>query len=258
MGRDHEMSPDNALHHDRYRRSNNYDPDWVTNNQMGPNVLWLTESLTEVLTIDPGMKVLDLGCGMAASSIFLAKEFGARVWATDLWIAASDNQERIVEAGLTDLITPIHAEAHTLPFAADFFDAVVSLDAYQYFGTADLYLGYIVDYLRAGSQIGAVMPALTSEFGSDIPESLEPFWEWDFCCFHGPDWWQNHWDKTGKVVVDHADLVENGWKDWLRFNDYIAPSVEGWWIDDVAKTHDMLEADRGEHIGFTRVVATKQ
>ena len=44
--------------------------------------------------------------------------------------------EAIVDAGVDKLVTPIHAEAHTLPFAADFFDAIVSLDAYQYFGTA--------------------------------------------------------------------------------------------------------------------------
>ncbi|MDH3754902.1 MAG: methyltransferase domain-containing protein, partial [Acidimicrobiia bacterium] len=97
----------------------------MTKNQMGPNALWLTESLTEVMTIEPGMSVLDLGCGSAMSSIFLAKEFGARVWATDLWVAAADNQQRIVEAGVGDLVTPIHAEAHTLPFATDFFDAIV-------------------------------------------------------------------------------------------------------------------------------------
>ena len=129
------------LQHDRYVRSNAYDPDWVLANQMGPNALWLLESLTEVLPIAAGSNVLDLGCGKAMTSIFLAREFGARVWATDLWIAADDNQQRITEAGVGDLVHPIHAEAHTLPYAAGFFDVIVSIDAYQYFGTADLYLG---------------------------------------------------------------------------------------------------------------------
>ncbi len=251
------MMDPNTLHHPRYPRSNGYDPAWVTSNQMGPNALWLTEALTEVMTIQPGMKVLDLGCGKAMSSIFLAKEFGARVWATDLWIPAAENQERIVEAGLTDLVTPIHAEAHTLPYAADFFDAIVSLDAYQYFGTADLYLGYLLDFLKAGGQLGAVMPATTRELGTEIPDTLAPFWEWEFCCFHTPDWWRTHWLKTGKVAVDHAELVEDGWRDWLQFNDAIAPHVEGWWIEEVATTHDMLVADQGAELGFARVVATK-
>ncbi|MCP5033248.1 MAG: methyltransferase domain-containing protein, partial [Actinomycetia bacterium] len=200
------MTAEASLHHPRYVRSNKYDPSWITKNQMGPNVLWLTESLTEVMIIEPGMKVLDLGCGTAMSSIFLAKEFGAQVWATDLWIAASDNQQRIVDAGVESLVTPIHAEAHTLPFAADFFDAVVSLDAYQYFGTADLYLGYLSDFLHHGGRIGAVMPALKTELGDKIPAELAPFWESEFCCFHSPDWWNHHWVKSGRVIVDHADL----------------------------------------------------
>jgi cyclopropane fatty-acyl-phospholipid synthase-like methyltransferase len=37
------------------------------------------------------MRVLDLGCGRAMSSIFLRRQFGVQVWATDLWFSASEN-----------------------------------------------------------------------------------------------------------------------------------------------------------------------
>ena len=97
---------------------------------MGPNVLWLTESLSQVMALKPGMRILDMGCGTAISSIFLAKEFDLQVWATDLWNPASKNWERVREAGLEDRVFPIHAEAHSLPFPGDFFDAIVSMDAY--------------------------------------------------------------------------------------------------------------------------------
>ncbi len=43
---------------------------------MGPNVLWLTEALSQVMELKRGMRVLDMGCGKAVSSIFLAREFG--------------------------------------------------------------------------------------------------------------------------------------------------------------------------------------
>jgi SAM-dependent methyltransferase len=221
------MSIPSSLEHPRYLRSNAYDPQWIIENQMGPHVLWLTESLTEVLPITPGMNVLDLGCGRAMSSIFLAKEYGANVWATDLWIAEADNRERIAEAGVTDLVTAVHAEAHTLPFERGFFDAIVSLDAYQYFGTDDLYLGYLVDFLTPGGRLGVVMPGTTRELGDEVPATLEPFWEWDFCCWHSPQWWRTHWTKTRKVDVDHVDTIEGGWRDWLAFNDFIAPHVQG-------------------------------
>ncbi len=39
----------------------------------------------------PGLRVLDLGCGRASSSIFLCREFGVQVWAADLWFSASEN-----------------------------------------------------------------------------------------------------------------------------------------------------------------------
>jgi methylmalonyl-CoA mutase C-terminal domain/subunit len=46
------------------------------------------------------MRVLDIGCGRAVSSIFLRREFGVQVWATDLWFTASENQQRIRDAGM--------------------------------------------------------------------------------------------------------------------------------------------------------------
>jgi cyclopropane fatty-acyl-phospholipid synthase-like methyltransferase len=248
----------NPLHNPRYPRSNSYDPAWVFENQMGPNALWLMESLTEVLPITPGMRVLDLGCGRAMTSIFLAREFGARVWATDLWIDAASNQRRIREAGVDDLVVPIHAEAHQLPYADDFFDAIVSVDAYQYFGTDDLYLGTITRFLRPGGRIGIVTPATFREFGTEVPAELAPYWEWDFCCFHGPDWWRTHWEKTTKVDVDHADALVDGWRDWLQFDEASAPTLTGWRKDAAANTMAMLRADQGRDLGFSRIAATKR
>ncbi len=75
----------------QFTRSSKYDPEWFMENQMGPNVLCLTEALCEVMDLKPGMRVLDMGCGKAMSSIFLAKEYGVQVWATDLWIKPTEN-----------------------------------------------------------------------------------------------------------------------------------------------------------------------
>lgn len=245
------------LGYERYPRAATYDPDWIVANQMGPNALWLLESLNEVMMIEPGMKVLDLGCGRAMTSIFLAKEFGAEVWANDLWIAAEDNQKRIEDAGLKDRIHAVHAEAHALPYEKGFFDAVVSIDAYQYFGTDDLYIGTVTEFLRDGGKIGVVVPALLEEFGANTPDSLAPYWEWDFCCWHGPDWWRTHWTKTGKVRVDHADAIPDGWKDWLRWEEGVGPYLEGWMKESCERGAAMLRADQGKLLGFTRIVGTK-
>lgn len=249
--------PEGPLHHERYPRSDNYDPAWVVENQMGPNALWLLESLTEVISLESGMRVLDLGCGRAMTSIFMAQEFGASVWATDLWIDPVQNTERIAAAGVEDLVTAVHAEAHALPFEEGFFDAVVSIDAYHYFGTDDLYLGYLVDHLRPGGEIGIVVPAVVEEFEDEVPEHLAPFWQWEYCCFHSPTWWSRHWNKTGMVTVETADMVEDGWKDWLDFTEYSLHSLSSERRPGAEDEISMLRADSGANLGFARVVASE-
>ena len=243
-----------VLHLDPFPRSARYDPVWVLENRMGPNVLWLTEALSQVMDLQPGMRVLDMGCGKAVSSIFLAKEFGVQVWANDLWIGATENWERVGAAGAGDRVFPIHAEAHALPYAEGFFDALVSMDAYHYFGTDDLYLGYYSRFVKAGGQIGVVVPGLRQEFAGPLPEHLESDWPWDFCSFHSPDWWRGHWEKTGKVDVLHADLIPEGWRQWLLWLEVCF--AEGYRADE--SQAEMVRRDAGRHLGFTRVVARRK
>ena len=159
--------------HPSYPRTSAYDPTWVFLNHMGPNVLWLTEWLTQVLDLEPGMRVLDLGCGTAISSIFLAREFDVQVWAADLWISPHDNTKRIAEAHVSDRVFPISVEAHTLPFAAGFFDAIVSVDAFHYFGTDIRYLAYLARYGRPGAQIGVAVPSNSAD-PEEMPDDIKP------------------------------------------------------------------------------------
>jgi len=235
--------------------SGKYDPMWVLENQMGPNVLWLTEALMEILHLKPGMRVLDMGCGRAISSIFLAKEFGLQVWATDLWITATDNWKRIRSAGVENQVFPINTEAHSLPFADEFFDAAVSMDAYHYFGTDDLYLGkYFERLIKHGGSIGIVVPGLLYEFTHGVPNNLKPFWNWEFGSFHSPDWWKSHFEKTGKVLVDLADSIPDGWKYWLKWQEI---QLEHEFPYDETEAA-LLRVDAGEHLGFTRLVAHRK
>jgi len=232
-----------------FPRSSRYDPAWVAENMMGPNVLWLAESLSQVLELRPGMRVLDLGCGRALSSIYLAKEFGAQVWAADLWIKPTENLRRLEKAGVSDRVFPIFVEAHQLPFAEAFFDAIVGLDSYHYFGTDDCNIGYIVRFLKPDGRLAIVVPAGVREL-SEATE-LRKVFSWDFWSFHGPDWWREHWQRTGLVEVEHADLVPDGWKHWQQ-----SERATGF-DEQMPAWAAALEADEGHTFGFSRVVARK-
>jgi cyclopropane fatty-acyl-phospholipid synthase-like methyltransferase len=175
-----------------FPRASTYDVEWLFDTLMGPNVLWLAEWASQAVPLHRGMRILDLGCRKAASSIFLAKEFDVTVWAVDLWIKPTDNWRRIEAAGLMDRVLPVHGEAHSLPFAEGYFDAILSFDAYHYFGTGDLYLGYVSKFIRPGGRLCIVVPGLVHELEDGPPELLRPYWEWEFSSFHSPSWWRRH------------------------------------------------------------------
>ena len=69
FSQEYQMPKDECLSYPRFPRTSAYHPDWVLGGASGgANPLWLTEWLCEVLDLQPGMRVLDLGCGRAMSS----------------------------------------------------------------------------------------------------------------------------------------------------------------------------------------------
>jgi ubiquinone/menaquinone biosynthesis C-methylase UbiE len=245
------VTSDQRLVSDHFPRASQYHPDWVVASASGgANVLWLTEWLTGALELRPGMRVLDLGCGRASSSIFLRREFGVQVWATDLWFSASENMQRIRDAGVEDGVFPIRADARTLPFAQDFFDAIVSLDSFPYYGTDDLYLNYLARFVKPGGPIGIAGAGLMQEIGSSVPDHLRQWWTHDLWCLHSMDWWRRHWERTGIMDVAMADTMPDGWRRWLDWHRVVAP--------DNAAEIAALESDRGRWLGYVRLIGHRR
>ena len=245
--------PQKLLYNENFPRASKYDAMWVLENEMGPNPLWLAEALCQAMDLTPGMRVLDMGCGTALSSIFLAKEFGVQVWANDLWIAATDNWRRIQDAGVEDRVFPIHAEARSLPYAEGFFDAIVSFDSYHYYGTDDLYLAQFAKLAKPGAQIGIVVPGFMQDFGEDVPEHLQAVFHDDWHCFHTPDWWRRHWEKPNIVQVELSEAMPNGWSLWSQWEQTRDATVGP---GRGSEAH-ILRADGGRYIGFVRMVARR-
>ena len=240
-----------ALVLDHYPRTSQYDPQWVIENSMGPHVLWLTEALASTMRLEHGMRVLDLGCGKGISSIFLAREFAVEVWAVDLWIDATTNWHRI--RGQADArIVPLQADARALPFAHDFFDAIICVDAYHYFGTDDLALESLSRFVRPGGEIGVIVPGTLEEF-TGVPDDLRPYWHRDFSTFHSPAWWLSHWSKSGLVDIVVCDAVPEGWKQWSLWCETKVRQGN----DDDREQAEMLRQASGRSLGFVRIVASR-
>ncbi len=233
-----------------FPRTQKYPIEWISRGGMGSNPLWMTEWLCETLDLRRGMRVLDLGCGYVRSSIFLAKEFDVQVWATDLWVPATENYKLIGEEKLEDRVFPLHCDARSLPFPAEFFDAIVAIDCYPYFGTDDLYLNYLVSFLKPGGQLGVAGAGLIKEMPTQIPDHLQRFWTQDVWAIHSLDWWRRHWERTGLVHIQSADTMADGWKLWSKWHRHIAPFNKA--------EVEAIEADAGRYLGYIRLAARRK
>lgn len=242
------------MKNDLYPLSLKYEPDWILNNAIGSHCLWLMESLVQIMSLKPNMRILDIGCGKAISSIFLAKEFGVKVWATDLNVNVSDNFHRICEAGMEDNVFPIHADAHDLPYADSFFDAIVGINSMQFFALGDTYLKeHLVNNVKPGGKIGMIVPGIYHEFCSGIPEYLQPHvidWIEEFKTWHSPDWWKNHLEKSGMVDIKVIDTLPG-----IEGNKIYGDSSKILRADD---EDGFFNDDNGRNITFIRILATRR
>ncbi len=237
----------------KFPRSSAYHPEWIMASVSGgANSLWLTEWLGSALNLESGMRVLDLGCGLASSSIFLCREFNVNVWATDLWFSTSENLCRIRDAGVEASVYPIHADARSLPFASDFFDAIVSIDSFPYYGTDDHYLNYLARFVKQGGVIAIAGAGMTREIEGPLPDHLKAWWgrEPGMWCLHSAAWWRRHWERTGIMDIELADTLPDGWQLWIEWQRLVAP-------DNLVEL-EAVESDRGDYIGYVRIVGRRR
>lgn len=242
-----------------YPRTEKYDPSWIAANWMGPNPLWLLEDLCGHMDLKPGMKVLDMGCGKGLTSVFLAKEYGVTVFANDLWVSATENLKRFEEVGVADRVFPIHAEAHALPYAEGFFDAAVSIDSYQYYGTDELYFpGTYAKLVKPGGQFGIVAPGFRREYEKGYPDTLEALWQNEMFIFHSKDWWRRHWEKTGMVDITACYDVEDPKGIWWPWARWAKENFGKEWGDGGDFDEKYLNADTRDDVALVALCAVRR
>lgn len=77
----------------KYELSKKYCTENLMKKIMGPNPIKLEEELMQGHKIKKGAVVCDLGSGQGLTSVFLAKEYGFKVYASDLWSDPDENQK---------------------------------------------------------------------------------------------------------------------------------------------------------------------
>ena len=106
------------------------------------------------LGLEPGMRLLDIGCGWGSMSLYAAEHFGAQV--TGVTIAAEQKRfidARIAERGLQDRVEIRLQDYRDVP--DDDFDAVVSLEMGEHVGQRNYrtYASVLHDRVRPGGRV---------------------------------------------------------------------------------------------------------
>ena len=189
---------------------------------MGPNPLKLCEELLAEHRIPAGARVMDLGSGEGLTSAFLAKEYGFTVYAADLWSEPESHYPLFENFGLSrEQCIPVKADANDLPFEREFFDSVVCVDSYNYFGRDPAYLDEkLLPFVKSGGMIYAAVTGMKQDCHDNIPEVLLRSWNAEQLDYiHDAQWWRNMVSQSRDCeVVSVHEMQSNAevWADWLR------------------------------------------
>ncbi len=232
-----------------YIKCSHYDTTLVRQKIMGPNPIKIEEELLQNHVIPRGSLVMDLGSGQGLTSVFLVKEYGFRVFATDLWCDPTEVKHFFDDMGLTnEQIMPIHADATALPYAEETFDAVVSVDSYHYFGRDPAYLGkHLLPLVRHGGMLYIAVPGMKKDCHDNLPPEFLLSWTpEDLDTIHDAAYWENIIRQTpGVEIVSIHEMESNEevWNDWLASdNDYARGDRKS------------MEAGAGKYMNFVAII----
>jgi len=134
-------------------------------------MLYLVAQMSRRMHLSTGQRVLDLGCGGGATSVFLAKRHGVSVVAVDLFLSATEKHQRFEERGVAERVMPLNIDiTGELPFAHQYFDAIFCMDAVHYFGGTQDFWAHLLPHLKDGGGICLGSPCFNEEF---TPEALQ-------------------------------------------------------------------------------------
>lgn len=237
----------------KYPLSEKYNTPELMAKIMGPNPLKLEEELLAGHRIPDRAVVCDLGSGQGLTSAFLAKEYGFKVYAADLWSDPEENRLFFNEMGLTEKqIVPVKADAEALPFDKEFFDAVVSTDSYNYFGRNPDYLDEkLLPFVKKGGYIYIAIPGMKKDCHDHLPKDLLLSWTPEQMEYmHDTAYWKdmvNQCKGAEIITVEEMESNEEVWADWLKQNNEYA-------VGD----RKAMEAGGGKYLNFIKIVLRKK
>lgn len=195
---------------------------------MGPNCVRILEELFNkyLLQFASDDLILDLGCGKGLTSLVIARETGAKVYANDLWVSAEENRERFAQWGIGEQVTPICEDANNFHFKEKQFNALFSIDSYHYFaGQKGFFQEKIMPFMKDEGVVLIGIPGLKDEYTGRSEELLVDWLGDDVHMFKSPKLWKeligSH-DRIESVKTWEMDCFDKAWDEWLSVDNEFA------------------------------------
>ncbi len=222
------LLPNRKLEEVRCMNIDDYQAYISAETMMGPNSARILAELFDKypLQLAPDDRILDLGCGTGLTSLIIAKETGAKVFANDLWVSAEENGKRFAEWGVGEQITPICEDANDLHFEKGQFHALISIDSYHYFaGSKGFFQEKILPFMKDNGVVLIGIPGLKDAYTGCAETLLSPWIGDDAHMFKSPKVWKgligdSH--RIESVKIWEMDCFSKAWEDWLATNNKFA------------------------------------
>jgi SAM-dependent methyltransferase len=150
-------------------------------------------------------------------------------------------------------VFPLKLNAKELPFAKNFFDSIIVVNSYMYFGTDEKYTPYISQFLKPGGEIGIVDICFSKEINyiAELPEYLKENFRDKWYYVHSIEWWKKLWERTGHLNIRNAEIVPQN--EFIK-SEYIQDFSRSKKKDAIA---DALEKDTERLINIFRMTAQR-
>jgi SAM-dependent methyltransferase len=218
---------------------------------LGPGTMDMALPLVQGVAIRGGMRVLEVGGGTGQVATILAKAFDVTVFTLEPWHGGEHIQARARAAGVGDRVIALTSRAQQLPFAAETFDAVLSINSFEMIeDERPAALAEMVRVARRGARIGIAEPmCLPNPVPPEIAQLDERGGLRFQQCFRTVPWNEGLFARCGLRPVEG----------------YYFPEARQWWLAYEAQATqpgreiecELILRDAGRWLSLGQVVGQK-
>jgi len=202
---------------------------WVTGKETKDEAqLALTEHLIQVSKIKSGSRILDVGCGFGASSIYLAKKYNAKT--TGITISQIQVDMANKEAANAQVDSNfVLMDAENMIFDES-FDVVWSIESISHYKNKKNFFLKATELLKSGGTI-AIIDWFKKENLSpkDYKEYIQPIEKGMLVELHTVNDYISILELAGLEIVEQEDISKNTSKTW-DITSSIIKNKKFWWL----------------------------